>query len=452
MRAAWNQFFFREESPAPLALTRVLLCGAMLVPVASRWRHCRTLYSSDGAPAPIWEWWPGTTSLPVPGGGVCVLLYSLLVLCLACGLVGWRTRATLLTAAPLMLWFAMLDVTGTLTKYSVIAFHALLILACSRCGEAYSLDAALSGRPSPTRVEAWPRRLLQLFLCVLYFATALTKIKSPEYLSGEHTLFWMRTEMNFPHPLGVWLSGRPLAVMLSCQLALFWEATFCGLIWVRPVRPLVVALGVAFHAGTALLLGLWVFPLVMLALYPVLADPEAVRRLMDAAAARVPALRLPGRDLAWVAPVVLGLTLAGAVQAERLVGPHGPRPELPPIADGDARRLLSGTPQTAPADWVWDCRLGTTTAGGWAVGPSSGFRPGQTIQLQLCLVRPHADFTVTVRLEDGTGQTVDSATRLVRREQTRWTLPWTLADDARGDYRFVLECDGEVIAQVRFGI
>ena len=453
IRDSLDRFFFAEESPAPIAAMRVLLCSALLIPVGSRWPVCRELYSTDGSPTPIWAWWPGSMELPIPSGNLCVLLYSVLVFALVAGAVGWRTRTSLLTAATLMIWFGLLDVTGTLTKYTVIAFHGLLILGCSPCGRAYSADAWLAGRGSGAgdRVEAWPRRLVQLFLCVLYFATALTKIKTPEYLTGEHTLFWFRTDMNFAHPVGIWLSTHPVLVMLSSQAALLWETLFCVAVWVRPLRPAVLALGVLFHAGTYFLLGLAVFPLVMLAFYPVFLQPRRVEAAMSAAWAAVagrPAAAWMTRHAVAGYAMAMGVSVVVACETERLIDPFGERsakPALPEIDADTARRLTSATAPLGPRDWVYAFTTGRTVVGGVVTGEPERFEPGQTMYLQAGVHKPHQDFTVTVLFRDEAGRTLDSATRIIPREVSRWTLPWTVAPELEpGRYAFVLDAGGEV--------
>ena len=455
MREAWDRFFFAKESPAPQALVRILLCSVLLIPVGSRWPDARILYSSDGAPASISAWWPGTTPLPIPGGTACVVLYTVLVLALMCGVLGWRTRWSLLVAAPLMVWFAMLDVTGTLTKYFIIAFHALVILALGQSGAAYSLDALRrrrEGKPPVTEVEAWPRRLIAVFLCVLYFATALTKFKTPVYLTGEHTLMWMRTDMNWPHPLGLWVADRPVLVMLAAQAAVFWEAAFCVLVWLRPTRRPMLAVGAAFHVGTWVLLGLAVFPWVMLSMYPVFLAPDVSRRALDAAGRWLGGWTKAVPRAGWAMPAALAGLLVCGVGVERAIEAR-PKPPLPEMNAGVAKSLVFSSSQSGPADWLWQYRVGTTFVGGWAVGESEVFEPGDVIQMQLCLIRPHPDFYVTVRLEDAAGRTVDLATRLIARENSRWTLPWTFPTNfPPGRYRFVLESDGTTMGQHPFEI
>ena len=45
---------------------------------------------------------------------------------------------------------------------------------------------------------------------------------------------------------------------------MFWELSFCALVWVPKLRPLILAMAVPLHMGIALGMGMITFGLVML--------------------------------------------------------------------------------------------------------------------------------------------------------------------------------------------
>ncbi len=73
----FDQFFSREEVPFGLAVARILLPLLLLLPLGPRAFHIREIYSSDGAPSPIWENFQHKDLLPIPGGSLAVVLFVL---------------------------------------------------------------------------------------------------------------------------------------------------------------------------------------------------------------------------------------------------------------------------------------------------------------------------------------------------------------------------------------
>lgn len=458
---SWNRFFFSETRLDSLALIRMLLCGVLLIPVASRWPHAREIYSSDGVITPLSAGFPGSTELPVLNGAAAVSLYTALVFFLVTGLIGWRTRLSLGLAAALLIYFGLLDLISTLTKYTVIASHMLAVLAFSRCGDVWSVDAWLRREPASGRGAIWPIRVIQLFLAILYFATAVTKVKSPEFMSGEHTVFWMQTNMNHPHTMGYWLSMRPELVVFSSYLVVLWETVFCALCWNRRTLVPLLGLGIAFHLATYSLLGLAVFPLIMLSLYPAFVPPEKVRSglmslrvALSAKFAGLPAARIVAYS--WAFPIVLGVTLVTAIEAEYHLDPmheRSSKPALPIIATDVANARLESSGPTSPAEWVYRVDVGNRSVAGVVGGESSVFQPDATVQLQMWYHSPHPDFYVHIDVHDESDQPIMQDGTIVTREQHRSTVPFSFANHLRpGNYTFVFRDSASLIARHPFQI
>ena len=70
-------------------------------------------------------------------------MYGLLIFSLVTLSVGWCSRVSALIACVLMTYFSMLDCVSTMTKYTAISTHLLLILALSEAGSIWSVDAWL---------------------------------------------------------------------------------------------------------------------------------------------------------------------------------------------------------------------------------------------------------------------------------------------------------------------
>ena len=172
-----------------------------------RFGRVRELYSTDGAPQQMFELFGQGTPLPVLPPSFAVALYGIMIFALICGVFGFRTRLAFLIGAPLYTYFNLLDAVSTMTKYSVIAAHVLLILAVSECHLVWSIDAVLKrwkdGREVsaiPPRVPVWPARLIQILFCFVYFGAAITKIQTQAFFSGEQMRYWMLSNWNYANP------------------------------------------------------------------------------------------------------------------------------------------------------------------------------------------------------------------------------------------------------------
>ncbi len=272
------RFFFAEETPYGLALIRICLPLMILIDVARRWPFVRELYSSDGATAPLADAYNYYEFLPEFSGGVAVALYSMLVFSLITASAGWFTRTSLIISVVLYPYFCMLDIVSSTTKYMVIATHILLLLGCSRTGLIWSVDAWLAGGrkrdpwPGGTLQQrpmtaAWPRRLIQFLIALSYFGAAVTKVHTPAFFSGDQMQFWMMTYIYYAQPAGDYLAHYPLVSVCAAYVTLVWEILFIICAWRGRGRIWMLSLGVAFHMGTVFMLGLFIFPLLMLVAY-----------------------------------------------------------------------------------------------------------------------------------------------------------------------------------------
>ncbi|MFM7863362.1 MAG: HTTM domain-containing protein, partial [Planctomycetaceae bacterium] len=114
----------------------------------------------------------------------------------------------------------------------------------------------------PVRVPVWPARLIQILFAAIYFGSAITKVQTPEFFSGEQMRYWLVSNWNWPNPIGEMMALSPAVLMISSYITVVWEVTFPFLVW-RPLgRFAALGLGVVFHLMTIFSLGLWIFPFI----------------------------------------------------------------------------------------------------------------------------------------------------------------------------------------------
>ena len=208
-------------------------------------------------------------------------------------------------------------------------------------GARWSLDARRrTGAPRP--LYLFPLRMVQLQIGLVYLFAGAFKLPSAFWLGGD-ALFHALQKINYVRPLGEWaLLHIPLPLLrLLTWTSLAWELLFVFLLFSPLYQPWLrraaLLLGVAFHAGVALLLVTNHFSAIMLTSYLLLVDEPAAQALpptleMAAFWRRGPTGRL------WLT-AFLGLTMVAVIW----VNLRGFAPRWVPRVAEPARSLLLTT-------------------------------------------------------------------------------------------------------------
>jgi hypothetical protein len=276
-RAALASFVFSGASAQRLGATRLFL-GALLIPFF--WMQFASFFDAV-APFgprfylidPIWYFRVLGISRFEPllaQAGV-----ALLTLALAAFALGFRTRASVGLALVLIVFLkGMRDsVAGDVHHRELIPFHVLLFFACSRCGDAFSLDAMRAAPRAPRAPiaeweAAWPIRAAQLYVASFYWWSGIAKLRaSGAYWFGPDVSAQLMLEravrfgMNgsTPHDgstLGLWFGQQPELLWLAGAGVAVMELGFPVLLLLRPLwLRLVFVAGVAFfHLANYVLL------------------------------------------------------------------------------------------------------------------------------------------------------------------------------------------------------
>ncbi|MBJ6765908.1 HTTM domain-containing protein [Myxococcaceae bacterium JPH2] len=298
----WVAFVSTPGSPEPLAVFRVGVALLLLIQVGSLADTLPELLGSRGLVP-----WSVSESLAAPwmlrldrvtsflgqwglspdqGVRAVVFTYGLALVGL---LLGWRTRVCALVA-----WLAhsVLLNSGNFFAYGVETFAHISLFYCvvMPVGAAFSLDlraGRAAGAPSSEATLAL--RVLQLHLCVIYFATGAEKLVGPTWRDG--TALWeVLMQPQYGQFDFAWLAQVPWLVKLASWGTLVIEAGYPVLIWPARTRPLWVVLTLGMHLGIAVLMGLWLFSGMMGVLTFSAFGWEWVRRFLPARRGRVLAL------------------------------------------------------------------------------------------------------------------------------------------------------------------
>jgi Vitamin K-dependent gamma-carboxylase len=224
--------------------------------------------------------------------------YTGMMLILALFAVGLWTRITSVLALLVVISFVnrVPEALFGLDKVNVILTFYLTI---GPSGSALSLDRWLARRRA--RVAATPEksvaanfalRLVQVHMCIIYFFAGISKLQGAPWWNGE--AMWLAFgNLEYQSADMTWLAWHPWMVHFLTHFAACWETSFCVLIWVPLLRPLVLASSIVMHMGIGACLGLWTFSLIMLVGCASFLPPEGVARLVAALRFR----RAPNEDV-----------------------------------------------------------------------------------------------------------------------------------------------------------
>jgi hypothetical protein len=464
----WNQFFFAREIPYGMAMVRLSLPVVLLVDIVRRWGHARELYSTDGALATLHSNFGHPDMLPELSAPLAVGLFTALAALLVTSAIGWCTRISLLGSCFLYFYFSYMDCLSTVTKYTVIAQHILLLLGLSKCGDLWSIDAWIARRRGITldlRSAIWPQRLAQILFGMIYFGAGITKMHTEGFFSGDQLVFWMMTVINNEHPLGDHLTRYPLVVSISCYTTYVWEMVFIFTVFQPRLKWWMLAIGTIFHVMTVFTLGLIIFPVVITASYLVFLSESDVQWIASCrpfrwlaqfltdsfeglAVARSAAdVRIATRSRigsAGAFAVALAATSLAGVAAEYQMdhykqrGPEGPLP-LPEIALEEVEKMMQVDLPIRQSDKLLAFDLGSTLVGEHLASHRTVYRQGESFFALVSLNPPHEDLWLDCTMCEAVPDENDDEGRLIPGPILYRTGQIVLREAFRTNFRFNID-------------
>lgn len=485
-----EQFFFAKEVPFGFALMRLTLPVVILQGVLARWRFCEELYSTNGITVSLMENFHYTNLLlPLPPFPTACLM-SMLVVFLVTSCVGWHTRISLFGSLLIHTYFACNDMATSMTKFTVIETHLLLLLALSECGSIWSVDSWLAGRRDPgraplsTRPEwalapVWPARLLLIMIGVTYLGAAITKLHMPEFITGEAIGYWIMSNPNFRHYIGEWMSQYPGLLTMSGHFTVLWEILFLFTAWQGIPRRIAFSLGIFFHFMAAMTLGEVIFFFVMSSSYfGCLTEAEArfsgatLRRIgnrllnwMPKAVSldKFPRITIPSQfvpasarlQLAVFAGLMVTVGLGGAWVNQRLdlYGVHRPegRHTLPEISQEEVARLFVEGEPIREQDKYLGVKVGSMLLSGRLINQSDRFHYGDVVICEASLNPPHEDMWIECHLLDQDKKIINRDGNIAGREARFTQFNYKLTEALEpGNYTLALRSRGQIICHRDF--
>ena len=309
----WNGFWFSEVSGTAFALVRVCFAATAVLTLLELSPLLAEHYTSNGyfpiESARQWSWGNliGFLHLSwLDGLPQVIVIYTGLIFCIVLLGVGLHTRSAAFVTFVLLLWFQTRNPTylnGGDEVLRLTAFYLFLgylvippehrTLSLDRARAlARSVDSreqrAVPGTESVWlggRMPAWPVRMIQIQICLLYFIAGWWKLSGESWWSADAIYYAVQNPQvaRFHLPVTAWM--EPIFLVASLSVA-WWEFLFPALFALRRARKLALLFGVTLHLGTLLTMNIGFFALVVLATYPAMIGPATCDRWLRALFAR----------------------------------------------------------------------------------------------------------------------------------------------------------------------
>lgn len=311
---AWNLFWFTPTSPSTLSAIRVL-AGAMLLYTHLVWSlnltgffgpngflpqkvmdEAYTTGDPDGSGPATGKSetpWSHFYYLESPKAMWTVHIVALAVFFLLT--IGLFSRAMAVLAFLFAVSYANRVTPGAYFGLDKINCMLAMYLMIGPCGARYSVDRLWRLRRGNTDVPSSSTanlaiRAIQVHMCIVYLFSAIGKLNGWDWVSGnaswlsfdilEYRSRWQLLDMS-------WTVNHPYLLNFMTHATVFWELSYCALVWPALTRPWVLAMAVIVHLGIALALGMPTFGLVMLIGNLAFVSPKTVRKVFDPVARRI---------------------------------------------------------------------------------------------------------------------------------------------------------------------
>jgi Vitamin K-dependent gamma-carboxylase len=287
---AWNEFFFAEQSPIPIALFRILYGMAVL---ATLWLSREDWIAWYGPHAwvslsTMQAFEPGPrlnlfTVMPASVFWVQVLFWAF-VASTVCLTIGFLTR---LNSVVVYVCLASIQQRNLFILHGGDTFLRVagFFLIFSAAGAALSADRLIRIWRGREGVEIrprrpWAQRMIQFELSLVYFVGFCWKVAGAMWVQGTALSYIYRLDELQRFPLPSWFLNETL-LKLATWFTLVLEFALGVLIWIREIRYYLLAIGFVFHLSIEYSMNVPMFQWDVLTAYVLFIDAADLERVWN---------------------------------------------------------------------------------------------------------------------------------------------------------------------------
>lgn len=281
---SWDQFWFKSVDLLPLAYMRIVLCGTLLYIAITRF-FAMWFYTDESwiprakaleimpevaRPLFLWTFWPDSWNYYANS----VLVIALFLLMFGIG-------------GRYLMWLAWIINTGFLQRNGAVNFGADIIgnlflfymvftQSCERLSILNLFKRNLRHEKSDM-ISSMMIRMMQVQICVIYAYTGLEKLKGGSWWDG--TALWtvlanpQMTTFDF-----TFMRHFPWIIPVIGYITILFEVYFPVMVVWNKTRYYCLVLGVMFHIGIGVTMGLMPFATVMLSTYFLFMEPSYLEK------------------------------------------------------------------------------------------------------------------------------------------------------------------------------
>jgi hypothetical protein len=273
-------YFHRYRHIAPLAVLRMAF-GAVLFISTVRFilrGWVRDFYITPRFHFPFYgfEWLhPGSAAF-------MYTVYGLMAAAAFCICTGLFYRIATVIFFLCFGYAEMLDKTYYLNHYYLVTIFSFLLMLVP-AHRYFSLDVLRKPSLRVTQVPSWTILIFKYQLCLIYFFAGLSKLTKDWLLNALPLRIWLPAKAPTVPIIGSWLHHDWVAYLFSWGGALF-DLSIGFLLLYRPTRWPAYILVIIFHALTAMIFQIGVFPYLMMSATLIFFSEGFHRTLLEKAA------------------------------------------------------------------------------------------------------------------------------------------------------------------------
>lgn len=282
---AWDRFWFEKVSTATVALMRIAFGLLVTLWSISLFHDTWSFFSTTGIHPQIGPTARGSWTVFQLSDSRTVLTAALVVLLLA-GIamtVGWHSRVASVLIFIGVMSFIRRD-PYVFNNGDVLLKAIAFFMMFAPTSAAVSLSRYRKHRADfwqhPKRA-AWPLRLMQIQMSVIYVAAVWDKVRGVTWNDGTAVSYAQRLDDLVRFRLPGWITGSEPMANLFTFGTLAVELSLGILVWNKKLRPWVLLLGVGLHLGIDLTIRVGFFSYTILLLYLAFVSGPAAERFFS---------------------------------------------------------------------------------------------------------------------------------------------------------------------------
>lgn len=290
---AWDWFWFSSKNDSDLwsiSLFRILFSASMLFFYITRAFDVSDFYTEHGllsrlyVPTMDFSKYHHSIFYYIENITLIHALHTFFLLLLLMLVVGLFTRPVSILVYILHLNFIFRNPT-VMFGVDMIATFFFLYLPFTQAGARLSIDAWLRKRRQKNMLNHSSLshiflRLMQIQLCIIYAYAGLEKLKGTRWWDGSAIwdIFSMGTMQRWDFSF---VAHIPVVISVMTYVVLFWEIFFPIMVWSKPLRPYVLAFGIALHVGIGVFMNLPSFAAMMMSIYALFIAGDKIKTVVE---------------------------------------------------------------------------------------------------------------------------------------------------------------------------